>query len=477
MDEQRLERELRAGLADWLDPAIGEHPRWATSPAAGRVAGIPSRRAFSGRWGLLWAAALLALLLVALLAATVFVGARRPDHAVVIAPSASPAATGIAGEATVLATTKAKPLPTQATCPPGSNPDAPGPADQERPHGVDAGMAFDRHAGRMVLFAEDDYKIVQRDPFVWGSRTWTYDVCTNTWQRMGPLDTLDGAPDWLVYDADSDRTVAFTDTGQFWSYDLEADRWTKAGWFPEIRRGWGEGSWRTGAVYHDPSGLIIIYDGATMWAYDVEGGTLTEIPQRPDPSRPPGAGTPPHTRAAGIESAHYDPSGGDFIGYDPRINRLVVLVRPARPGGPSTPRPADETWTFDPGSGTWRAEAWASTPAVGYLGASGGPAAYDEVSGLTLFPDDAKLRAYDAPQRTWRSEPFWAGSSELAVSWCARSFDSSVYDPLNRRIVCLGGAVYRGDGPEDTSGVSALSTATGQWRWLLEPLPVASPSP
>jgi hypothetical protein len=323
-------------------------------------------------------------------------------------------------------------------------------------------MAFDRHAGRIVLAADDG--------------TWTFDVCTNVWQRspaQGPRSTPDDQPDWLVYDADSDRTVAFTSSGQFWSYDLAADRWAKAGSFPEIRRGWGWGSWRTGAVYHDPSGLIVIYDGATMWDYDVEAATLTEIPQRPDPSRPAGAGIPADTRAAVDASAHYDGSGGVFIGYDPRVDLVVALVRPVRKG-PGTPRPADETWTFDPGSGTWRLEASASTPPPGSLEMAGGPAAYDEVSGLTLFPVAVDLPAFDGGHRAWRGDLFVGVSLELAVHWCA---SSPVYDPLNGRIVCLGGAVYRGEGPEDTSGVSALTTANGQWRWLLEPLPAASPAP
>lgn len=95
MDDQRLERELRVGLADLLDPVVGSHPRWAASPAAERVAGMPARGGLSGRFGLLWAAALLALLLVALLAAAVFVGSRRSDLGLVIAPS--PAATAVAG--------------------------------------------------------------------------------------------------------------------------------------------------------------------------------------------------------------------------------------------------------------------------------------------------------------------------------------------------------------------------------------------
>jgi hypothetical protein len=420
-------------------------------PAApGRLAAIPT---------VAWVLLLVGLLLGLVVGGLAGGPWRDSDRAAVIAPSPWPMATIDPAVATILATTKAKPLPVQATCPPGSAPDSPGPADQERP--PDGGMAFDRHAGRIVTWAADG--------------TWTFDVCTNTWHRMraaqGPGSTPDEV-EWLVYDADSDLTVASTPSGQFWSYDLAADRWTKAGWFPEIRRGWGWGSWRTGAVYHDPSGLIVIYDGATLWAYDVEAGSLAEIPQLPDPSRPPGEGIPADPLAPVDEASHYDPSGGDFIGYDPRADRIVALVRPARPGGPRTPRPPDETWTLDPGSGTWRFEPEYRHPGVGFVGMGGGPATYDEVSGLMMFPAGLVL---DTGQRRWRRlELGEFGKPAEGFTQCAAG---PVYDPVNEQLVCLGGARYAGEGPEDLSGVSASSPAKGRWHWLVEPLPTSSPTP
>jgi hypothetical protein len=427
----------------------GAHRGWRVP---GRLVAVP---------GIAWILLLAGLLLG--LAIGGLAGGIWPDRdlAVVIGPTPSSTAANVDAEATILATTKAHPLPLEAACPPGRDPDVPGPANQERPSasGSLGPMAFDRHAGRIVLAADDG--------------TWTFDVCANVWTQMhataGPRSTPDEQPDWLVYDVDSDRTVAFTSSGQFWSYDLTADRWTKAGWFPGVRRGWGWGSWSTGAIYHDPSGLIVVYDGATMWAYDVEAATLTEIPQRPDPSGLPGAGMPADTRADVIDSLHYDPSGGDFIGYDPRSDLLVALVRPARPGGPSTHRPADETWTFDPGSGTWRLESSYWNQPVGYLGMVGGPATYDAASGLTLFPDGL---AFDGGRRAWSRERFETRSSQF--NWCAVG---PVFDSPNGRIVCLGGARYLGEGPEDVSAVSAFSSTTGQWRWLLDPVPTASPKP
>jgi hypothetical protein len=450
-------------VADALRAYATEMPAHVDAAAvADRVAGGRSQRAWPIATGRLVAVPGIAwiLLLVGLLLGVVVGGLagslwRDRDQAVVVAPSPAPTAMITTGEPTILATTKAHPLPAQAACPPGSNPDAVGPADQERPQEPVSGflgpMAFDRHAGRIVLAADDG--------------AWTFDVCTNVWQRMktarGPGLAPDDRPDWLVYDADSDRTVAFTSSGQFWSYDFTADRWARAGSFPEIRRGWGWGSWSTGAIYHDPSGLIVVYDGATMWAYDVDTATLTEIPQRPDPSLPPGDGIPPDPLAAVDAVAHYDGSGGVFIGYDPSSDLVAALVRPARLGGPSARRPADETWTFEPGSGTWQRAGGQWNQPVGYLGMAGGPAAYDEGSGLLVFPDGL---AFDGAQRAWRRE---------RSDWCGMS----ATDTLNGRIVCLGGTQESGARTDDVSAVSAFSTAAGEWRWLLQPLPTASPAP
>jgi hypothetical protein len=389
-------------------------------------------------------------LLLALVVGSVFVGARRPDHAVVIAPSPMPSATASTAPdvgTEILATTKAGPLPAQATCPSGSNPDAPGPADQERPPALggiapDAAMAFDRHAGRIVLLEGD---------------TWTYDVCTNTWERMSPSDEPPDAEGGLVYDADSDRTLAITSTGRFWNYDLSADRWTPGGWFPEARRGTHFG---TGAVYHDPSGLVVVYHGGGMWAYDVDTDMLTTVRQRPDSSLPAGSGLP---------------SGKIAFGYDPKRDLVVAVTSPdgEAPGG---------TWTFDPGTGSWRLERSRPTPTNSSLVSGrnpggwfpptewGGRSVFDEAAGLTVFVNDAStwVEGYDAAQRAWRTLYLVNdGNWGVDTIWCDPL--PPVYDSLNARMVCRG---YEGEG---SNGVSAFSATTGKWRWLLAPLPSRSP--
>jgi hypothetical protein len=350
----------------------------------------------------------------------------------------------------ILATTKAKPLPTQATCPPGSNPDAPGPIDQERPANVDGAQAFDRHAGRIIVLANDE----QRRP-----RTWTFDVCSNIWQRMDPP----GEPGWddpvtLVYDADSDRIIAFEFArDRVWSYDFSADRWTVEGGLPSLRNsivGWA----RTAAVYHHPSGLVIVYDGYSMWAYDVETHTWTGVRQTPDPSRPAGSGLP---------------HGVTAVAYDRDRNLLLAAV--AVPDG----FPEDtglrsesqyrswladavlEIWAFDPATGSWRL-APSQVPSGVLWSRDGwfyGPVsrvAFDEASGVTVFMSaDGWVEAYDG-QRSWRASPADGLPGDGTEVRCD-SVDP-VYDPLHSRIVCQ----VRG------GGVSAFATATGQWTWLLK---------
>lgn len=130
-------------------------PGWLARPeAAGRLAAIPTVA-----WLLLLTGLLLGLV-VGGLAGGLW---RGPDRTVVVPPSPRPVTVmTVVEEATdILATTKARSLPSQATCPPGSDPDVLGEADQARPAGyalvtVAGAVAFDRHAGRIVLLAGAD---------------------------------------------------------------------------------------------------------------------------------------------------------------------------------------------------------------------------------------------------------------------------------------------------------------------------------
>ncbi len=370
-------------------------------------------------------------------------------------PTPTPATVRIVEGTDILATTKARPLPVQATCPPGSDPDALGPSGQEGPIRGDGAMAFDRHAGRIVALANDDQP---------GRRTYTFDVCTNTWQWMEPWGAeqpLWDDPVRLVYDADSDRTLAF-EADRVWSYDLAADRWTMEGRFASPIRGiagWGSGD-RTAAVYHEPSGLVIVYDGESMWAYDVDTNSMTTVRQLPDVSPPTGSGVP-----EGVTAVVYDRDRDLLIAAaatpdELRSRDASFLRSDSRPYWAWVETAALEIWAFDPGTSRWRLMP-SQVPAgvlwqdSGYFVGPANRVSFDEASGVTLFmSSDGWTEVYDG-QRGWRAHPS-AGNR----SWCD-SLDP-VYDPINGRIVCRAGSL---------GGVAAFSTATGQWRWLVEPWP------
>jgi hypothetical protein len=395
-------------------------------------------------WVLLLAGVLLALVVGGLVA-----GVRRPDHAVVIAPTQTPAATTALDEGTdILATTKGRPLPAQATCPPGSEPDEPGPADQARPRrsfSFDHAMAFDRRAGRIVLF----------DPSSTPG-TWTFDVCANSWQLMHPdrePPNTDPAPSvWLAYDADSDRTVAllgYQDGVGVWAYDLATDRWA-LGTSPPLGspRSWGPGE--IGLLYDPVSGLVVVRDAVdrNMWAYDVGADQWTTVRQ--------GAAMPRAKRAN-------DPPAGEWdrqvLGYDGSADRIILWVQ------------GEPAWTFDPRAGRWGQDR-EGIVRLGPYDYSGTASAYDEAAALAVFmrgtgPDWADPRGvlgYDASLHAW--EYLWNGSP---------CFGSEItYDAVNSRIVCLSNASpnptdRRTDQPR---GMVAFDVRARQWVTLLGPVDV-----
>ena len=229
-------------------------------------------------------------------------GSATPTPAATPTGSIAPAITSppVGAWSPILIEKRAATPPSAATCPPGTDPDLPGPAGQERPdprRTSNMAAAFDRHAGRIVF--------VDRL-----AETWTYDVCTNTWHRMHPegIPTTvvynDGEPEmdlgWLVYDVDSDRTVAFG-----WErlsvYDANANAWTSHD------RTIGEEAYPEGVVYDPVSGLILAVmrpagspDRTELRAYDVDADTWTTV---------------------GVLA---DTATGFLYGYVPRLDRLVL---------------------------------------------------------------------------------------------------------------------------------------------------------
>ena len=163
----------------------------------------------------------------------------------------------------ILSTTVAREAPAAATCPEGTDPDAPGPADYERPEPGWVGngaAAFDQHAGCII------YVDVLGD-------TWAFDVCTNTWKNLHPAGaTLGDGSGGLVYDVDSDRIIALGETVNV--YDPNGNAWNPVSAAGEsLLDFWPVG----GAVYDPSSGLVIVQHEGIVKTYDVDTDRWTSV--------------------------------------------------------------------------------------------------------------------------------------------------------------------------------------------------------
>jgi hypothetical protein len=361
--------------------------------------------------------------------------------------TASPTITTIAPAGTwnpILATTRAKPAPPAATCPAGTDPNAPGPVGRERPEaGWKGNLAavFDQHAGRIVFV----------DTF---GETWTFDVCTSTWHRMNPTGAMIGELSaGLVYDVDSDRTVALG-FEQVSIYDANTNTWIQA---PNDALGFGDGRFSPmGAAYDPVSGLILttrqIWWGepaeeAGFWellAYDVDSNTWTLI------------GTISHEPTEAERSGN-DGQWLELLGYSSTLDRLVfssgteetVLVDP-RTGesvGISTDTPVVDL--------VWPGRVYG--PANDTVYVSGHP-------GL-MRPGDLVICGFDTNALMWMDcfdTPAELNNHRHAV------YAAMVGDPINRRLILING-VGGSWWAIATDDVWAVDLDTGEWTELLEP--------
>lgn len=308
--------------------------------------------------------------------------------------TAAPAVDGSvpAGWDPILATTNATAAPPAATCPAGTDPDAPGPIDQARPGGGpwnNQPAVFDTHAGR-ILYLDDT------------GETWTFDVCTNTWHAMNP----EGSPyvfGELVYDVDSDRTVAF---GPFSVsvYDANTNTWTQRAYGQDVDlETVGVG---LGAVYDPISGLIVLQTWEGTVVYDVDTDTWTPLGQ---------LSCSPHMvyDAASQQWSPADPVPGCtpfLVGYAADTDRLLFLGYESG-GLVIDPRTGESTHLDAPDGGV-----------MGGFGsfryATGGETAY-------TYGDRGVCRL-DPATLSWDCS---SGSRQ------AHTTSAMVYDPINHRVV------------------------------------------
>jgi phage baseplate assembly protein gpV len=416
-ERDRFEVDLTAALLVYLEGA----PTQVRPLELARhfAAAHPHRRAGIGHWPLVavpriaWIL-LLAALLTALLAGTLFVGSQLQRRVPAIVPPVVPA----------------------FVCPPGSTPDAPGPANQARP--PDGGpMAFDRAAGKIVMLAS--------------AGTWTFDVCSNTWTQMqsgsGPDTGLA-----LVYDPRADLTInvdypedPVASPPHAWAYSLADNTWRRKGPAPGyvVRLWYDEASARVTAWTARADS-----DPGTIWAYDVAADTWTTV------------GT-----LEVLGGFPWGNPGDDLLAYDASLDRVVATVV----GG-------SETRLFDMRTGSL-AVARAAAPWAGQCGwfstrycygrVAGADIAYDERAQRTVVLIGGYMFSYDAAADRWETlyGPGAADTSDAVASASAAAGALALYssdmvsDPVNGRLVVLG----------DVDAVLAFDATTRGWTVLLEP--------
>jgi phage baseplate assembly protein gpV len=381
--------------------------------------GHPHRRAGIGHWRLVAVPRLAwMLLLVGLLAAVaagmLAVGSQLQRRVPAIVPPVVPA----------------------FVCPPGSTPDAPGPANQARP--PDGGpMAFDRAAGRIVMLAS--------------AGTWTFDVCSNTWTLMqsesGPHTGLA-----VVYDPGVDLIFSVdhpedpvASPPHAWTYSLADNTWTRKGPAPAhvVRLWYDVASARVAAwAAHADD------DPGTIWAYDVATDTWAVV----------GA-------LEVLGGFPWGNPGDDLLAYDASLDRVVATVV----GG-------SETRLFDMQTDSV-AVAGATAPWAGQCGwfsarycygrVAGAAIAYDERAQRTVVLIGGYMFSYDAAADRWETlyGPGAADTSDAVASASAAASalalysSDMVFDPVNGRLVVLG----------DIDAVVAFDATTRAWTVLLEP--------
>jgi hypothetical protein len=430
-----IETEFDRRLRDYLDEGPGAPEGRLLEVVVGHARSHPQRRALRVRWndatsgwftwppaGRAFRLALLAAVLAALaFTGGLYVGSRVPPP-VVPSPTATP----------FVNPTPLPALAPLAICPAGSTPDLPGPVDQERPNvSVEGSVAFDRQSGRLVTTT------------AWPDNgIWSFDVCSNTWHRSSVTEPRSQEPMLervsLGYDPLGDRTVLFTNP--ILAFDVDRDTLATRGREPLLGQG-------RDVVYRSATRTLVARVGSEqwsqLWAYEPVADAWQQLLQLGD--RPPLA------------------LGAALLAYDASVDRLVLY----------TARGDDRrTYEFDFATSTWARQA-IQTPVVelvwGDLGST--MVTYDDASARTVVMGIGQVIAYDAASHAWD-----VVYEEPRPPDDARPDDPShrtgvilAYDPLNRRILAIGGNRWGVDGPIAADDVVAFDLATREWFELLAP--------
>jgi len=348
----------------------------------------------------------------------------------------------------ILSTTAANTAPAAATCPEGSDPDNPGIVDQARPNPGYAGnqaAAFDRHTGRIVYVDA-------------ANETWTFDVCTNTWEQMNPTGTPERYPGGLlVYDADSDRVISLRSTSSS-VYDPNANTWTRISDREAMPGDHPTGSWMVnGAVYDPVSGLVLAQHDqlgiqlSVLSAYDVD--------------------TDRWTRVGALDGQPWR----NLVAYSTQTDQLIFPGYGGAGGGGMGM--GDDTGdrhysdgpplVVDPRTGTALATGRGASISGGYSVIS--YAADTDTAYVQTWPNE-EICWFDPGALTWDN---CFESSDYPTDVARQGFSAMVGDPINNRLVLINPqGVWEPsvDGlPPSVSAVWAVDLDTGEWTQLLAP--------
>lgn len=333
-------------------------------------------------------------------------------------------------------------------------------------------MAYDSESDRVILFGG-------RGPAV-GSETWSFDVNTNTWMRMGATGPSARYGTAMVYVPGLDRVILFggfdsstgNPSGETWAYNYNADAWTR---LPASNSPSPRGI--PSLAYDSASGQIILFGGNTgvvpnneTWSYDPQTLTWTQMNPTIGPSARErydlvyvstldlillfgGGTTGMITGLRNNETWTYDfdsdtwtemnpaqaPSArqGHRMVYDTAADRVILF------GGD---RGNNETWAYDPGTNAWTP----LDPALAPSGRMVHRMAYD------IESDRAVLFGGEWPFDGVANDETWAYDTD-ANEWIlldvstrpsSRSGHGIVYDLKSDRIVLFSG--WAGSAPMDT---------------------------
>jgi hypothetical protein len=306
-------------------------------------------------------------------------------------------------------------------------------------------MAFDRAAGKIVMLASPE--------------TWTFDVCMDTWTLM-QAGTVPDPGLALVHDPGADLIISvdypedpMASPPHAWTYSLANNTWTRKGPAPAhvVRLWYDVASARVAAWAAQADD-----DPGTIWAYDVAADTWAVI----------GA-------LEVLGGFGWNTPGNDLLAYDASLDRVVATLT----GG-------ERTRLFDMHTRSV-VDVGAVAPWAGRCSWMSLMYCYDRVAGAAIAYDDHARRTavliggymfgYNAAADRWDTlygpgapdSSDAEASANAAASELARESWSMVSDPVNGRLVILGGT--RG-------AVLAFDATTREWTVLLEPSEV-QPTP